>query len=115
MLSALINPHGLGLARAKETQGFVEADGLAIGAQHLLVKASVPFEQGSHHFFSDALVLKRGVHEQVRKVHNQMPVGNGVANANQFPRPARRDQAVRVAQGCQQFVGLFGGWPLVGL
>jgi hypothetical protein len=67
-----------------------------IGDQDLLMKLAIFRLHGLHHLLADSSSLKCGMNEQMRIVHNQMTVGDRVAQTDQPIFDPRRDQRMRV-------------------
>ena len=78
MLVDFVYPHGFGLAGAFEAERTVEIDCPTIGRKHHLVKLCVLSKKGLHHFAADAMPMKVGMNEHVRRRDDKMPVGNSI-------------------------------------
>ena len=78
------------------------------------MKVAVLIQQASHHPPPHPAPLEIGMHQQVRKVDHQMPIGNGVGQTDEPPGHARRHEGVRVPQGGHELHRLLRRRPAVG-
>jgi len=58
------------------------------------MEAFISLHQCAHHRPANALALELGMHQHVREVNHEVTVGYCVAQADQPPGDARRDQCM---------------------
>jgi len=98
VISAGVDPHGLGLSGLGEAAFFVEGDGVLVGDEDALVKVLVFGEEACDNFFADALTLVGGMDEEVGEVDDEVAVGDGVAKANEVFVVPGGNEGVRVEE-----------------
>src|SRR5882672_4314523 len=98
MFPALEHPHRSGFARALEPAFTVERDRLRLGDQDVLVKSAISLHQSFHQLSSNAPTLELGQHQEMRVIHDQVSIRNGVSQAYERALDPGRDDGMRALE-----------------
>ena len=115
VIVAGVNPHRLGFAGADEPALFVEFGGLAVRNENLLVKSIVPRHQHAHELPANATALVIGMNDEMRVVDDEVPVGDGIGEADERVAVPCGDERMAIGHGALKGFGFLGRGPADGL